>query len=86
MSRCRSKPSRSTTSKGPSSAVAAAEPAPMRDNFSFKTSSLFFGSSSLGSPESIGALAARRGTDDRDAGALPDPDMKVMASLPAAGR
>ncbi len=35
-------------------------PAPPRDGFSFKTSSLFFGSSSLGSRREHGALAARR--------------------------
>ena len=57
--RCRSKPSRSTISRAvPAAREAAREPAPPRDGFSFKTSSLFFGSrrsarrraSSAGSP------------------------------------
>lgn len=63
-------------------AVAAVEPAPMRDNFSFKTSSLFFGSS-LGSAESMERW--RPGEEPMIVlpGALPDPDMKVMASLPS---
>ena len=58
----------------------AAEPARPRDGFSFKTSSLFFGSS-LGSPESI-----ERWQPGEEpvivAPVRPDPDMKVMASLP----
>ena len=58
------------------------EPAPLRDGFSVKTASLFFGSSSLGgSAENI---------EHWQPGAeplivmpvLPDPDMKAMASLP----
>lgn len=69
---------------GPPGAVAAAEPAPMRDSFSFKTSSLFFGSSSLGSPESIERWQPGEEPMIVMPGALPDPDMKVMASLPAA--
>jgi spore germination cell wall hydrolase CwlJ-like protein len=66
--------------KGPSGAVAA--PAPMRDSFSFKTSSLFFGSSSLGSAESIERW--RPGEEPMIVlpGGLPDPDLKVTASLP----
>ena len=57
-------------------------PAPPRDNFSFKTSSLFFGSS-LGSPESI----ERWRPGEEPIVMLPnavvvDPDMKIMASLP----
>lgn len=66
--------------KAPSSA-ATVEPAPVRDHFSFKTSSLFFGSSSLGAAESMERwqpgeepMIVLPGT--------PDPDLKVMASLP----
>jgi hypothetical protein len=52
--------------------------APSRDGFSFKTSSLFFGSS-LGSPESI----ERWQPGEEPVIVMPaDPDMKVMASLP----
>ncbi|QWG19728.1 cell wall hydrolase [Bradyrhizobium sediminis] len=68
--------------KGSSSAAAGVEPAPMRDTFSFKTSSLFFGSSSLGSPESIERWQPGEEPTIVMPGALPDPDMKVMASLP----
>jgi hypothetical protein len=53
---------------------------PRRDGFSFKTSSLFFGSS-LGSPESI----ERWQPGEEPIIVMPvhpDPDMKVMASLP----
>jgi spore germination cell wall hydrolase CwlJ-like protein len=63
-------------------AVAVAAPAPSRDGFSFKTSSLFFGSS-LGSAESMERW--RPGEEPMIVvPALPDPDMKVMASLPSA--
>ena len=68
--------------KGPSSAVAAVEPAPARDHFSFKTSSLFFGSSSLGSAESMERWQPGEEPMIVLPGALPDPDLKVMASLP----
>src|SRR5882757_10999650 len=55
-------------------------PAVPRDNFSFKTSNLFFGSS-LGSPESIERW--RPGEEPTIVIPMaPDPDMKVMASLP----
>jgi hypothetical protein len=60
----------------------ALAPAPPRDNFSFKTSSLFFGSS-LGSPESIERW--RPGEEPivmLPEAVVPDPDMKIMASLP----
>ncbi len=66
--------------KGPS--IAAVEPAPMRDGFSFKTSSLFFASSSLGSAESMERWQPGEEPMIVLPGALPDPDMKVMASLP----
>jgi spore germination cell wall hydrolase CwlJ-like protein len=65
----------------PDAALAVA-PAPPRDSFSFKTSSLFFGGSSLGSPESM----ERWQPGEEPMIVLPvtpDPDMKVMASLPA---
>ena len=62
----------------PSAALAAAPP---RDNFSFKTSSLFFGSS-LGSPESMERWRPGEEPTIVMPGALPDPDMKIMASLP----
>jgi Cell Wall Hydrolase len=54
---------------------------PPRDGFSFKTSSLFFGSS-LGSPESIERWQPGEEPVIVMPGARPDPDMKVMASLP----
>ena len=56
--------------------------APPRDNFSFKTSSLFFGSS-LGSPEAIERW--RPGEEPivmLPSAVVADPDMKIMASLP----
>jgi spore germination cell wall hydrolase CwlJ-like protein len=61
------------------------EPAPSHDGFSFKTASLFFGSSSLGAP----AESMERWQPGEEPlvvmpGTLPDPDMKVMASLPSA--
>ena len=68
--------------KGPSSAMAAVAPAPMRDSFSFKTSSLFFGSSSLGAAESLERWQPGEEPMIVLPGALPDPDLKVMASLP----
>jgi spore germination cell wall hydrolase CwlJ-like protein len=68
--------------KGASGAVAAVEPAPMRDHFSFKTSSLYFGSSSLGSAESMERWQPGEEPMIVLPGALPDPDLKVMASLP----
>ena len=58
-----------------------AAPAPPRDNFSFKTSSLFFGSS-LGAPESIERWRPGEEPMIVMPGAVADPDMKVMASLP----
>lgn len=59
---------------------AAAPVAPPRDPFSVKTSNLFFGSSSLGgSLESIESW--QPGAEPLIV--MPDPDMKVMASLPS---
>ncbi|WOH64907.1 cell wall hydrolase [Bradyrhizobium sp. BWA-3-5] len=54
---------------------------PRRDSFSVKTSSLFFGSS-LGSPESIERWQPGEEPVIVMPGARPDPDMKVMSSLP----
>jgi hypothetical protein len=65
----------------PEAPPAALAPAPRRDNFSFKTSSLFFGSS-LGSPESIERWRPGEEPMVVMPGAVPDPDMKIMASLP----
>ncbi|MDE2377416.1 cell wall hydrolase [Bradyrhizobium sp.] len=54
---------------------------PSRDPFSVKTSSLFFGSSSLG-----GSLGNMESWQPGEAPmiVLPDPDMKVMAALPSS--
>jgi spore germination cell wall hydrolase CwlJ-like protein len=61
------------------------EPAPSRDGFSVKTASLFFGSSSLGGPaESIERWQPGEEPSIVMPDVLPDPDMKVMASLPPA--
>jgi hypothetical protein len=65
----------------PAPDVPAAALAPPRDNFSFKTSSLFFGSS-LGSPESIERWLPGEEPMIVMPGAVPDPEMKIMASLP----
>jgi spore germination cell wall hydrolase CwlJ-like protein len=63
-------------------AVIAVEPAPPRDGFSVKTASLFFGSSSLGA--SIDSMERwRPGEEPVIVMSGPDPDMKVLASLPA---
>ena len=68
---------------GPDAAVLPLEPAPSRDGFSVKTSSLFFGSSSLGgSTESMERWQPGEEPLIVMPGALPDPDMKIMASLP----
>ena len=61
------------------------EPAPSRDGFSVKTASLFFGSSSLGgAAESIERWQPGEEPSIVMPDILPDPDMKVMASLPPA--
>ncbi|HMM92637.1 cell wall hydrolase [Bradyrhizobium sp.] len=65
----------------PDAAPKAAEPARPRDGFSFKTSSLFFGSS-LGSPESIERWQPGEEPVIVMPAARSDPDMKMMASLP----
>jgi spore germination cell wall hydrolase CwlJ-like protein len=61
------------------------ESAPSHDGFNVKTASLFFGSSSLGgSAESMERWQPGEEPLIVMPGALPDPDMKVMASLPPA--
>jgi hypothetical protein len=67
--------------KAPEVPAAAATPAAPRDGFSFKTSSLFFGSS-LGAPESIERWQPGEEPTIVMPGAVADPDMKEMASLP----
>ena len=69
----------------PDASAIEAESAPSHNGFSVKTASLFFGSSSLGAP----AENMERWQPGEEPlivmpGALPDPDMKVMASLPSA--
>src|SRR6476620_9860396 len=69
---------------GPDAAALPLEPAPSHDGFSVKTTSLFFGSTSLGG--SIESMERWRPGEEPlivMPGALPDPDMK-MASLPSA--
>jgi spore germination cell wall hydrolase CwlJ-like protein len=61
--------------------VTSAAPAQPRDSFSFKTSSLFFGSS-MGAPESIERWQPGEEPTIVMPATVPDPDMKVMASLP----
>jgi hypothetical protein len=61
--------------------VAPEKADPPRDGFSFKTSSLFFGSS-LGSPESIERWQPGEEPVIVIPDAAPDPDMKIMTSLP----
>ena len=70
---------------GPDASTLPLEPAPSRDGFSVKTASLFFGSTSLGG--SIESMERWRPGEEPlivMPGALPDPDMKMMASLPPA--
>ena len=66
----------------PAAKATARESTPPHDAFSFKTSSLFFGSS-LGAPESIERWQPGEEPVIVVPGALPDPDMKVTVSLPA---
>jgi len=70
--------------EAPEAAALAIEPAPSRDGFNVKTASLFFGSSSLGG--SAGGIERWQPGEEPliVLPALPDPDMKVMASLPPA--
>jgi len=62
-------------------AVAAVEPAAPRDSFSVKTSTLFFGSS-LGAAGGIERWQPGEEPTIVMPGAVADPDMKIMASLP----
>jgi spore germination cell wall hydrolase CwlJ-like protein len=67
----------------PDTAVIVVEPAPPRDGFSVKTASLFFGSSSLGA--SIDSMERWQPGEEPTIvmpGVIPDPDMKITASLP----
>jgi spore germination cell wall hydrolase CwlJ-like protein len=68
----------------PDAAAIPLEPAPSHDGFSVKTASLFFGSSSLGAPENMERWQPGEEPMVVMPEALPDPDMKVMASLPPA--
>src|SRR6202158_2387584 len=69
----------------PDAAAIALEPAPSRDGFSVKTANLFFGSTSLGgSMESMERWQPGEEPLIVLPGALPDLDMKVIASLPSA--
>jgi spore germination cell wall hydrolase CwlJ-like protein len=68
--------------EAPRASGMAIEPAPSRDGFNVKTASLFFGSSSLGGAVE-GIERWRPGEEPLIVlPALPDPDMKVTASLP----
>ena len=61
------------------------EPVPSRDGFSFKTASLYFGSSSLGAPaESMESWQPGEAPMVVAPETAADSDMKVMASLPSA--
>lgn len=60
---------------------AAANPAHARDPFSVQTASLFFGSS-LGAPENMERWSPGEAPTIVMPAAKPDPDLKVMASLP----
>jgi len=69
----------------PDAAVIPLEPAPSRDGFNVKTASLFFGSSALGgSAENIERWQPGEEPLIVLPSTLPDPDMKVLASLPPA--
>jgi spore germination cell wall hydrolase CwlJ-like protein len=69
----------------PDAAAIAIGPAPSRDGFNVKTASLFFGNSSLGgSAERIERWQPGEEPLIVMPDVLPDPEMKVMASLPPA--
>jgi spore germination cell wall hydrolase CwlJ-like protein len=68
----------------PDAVAVPLEPAPSHDGFNVKTASLFFGSTSLGaSAENMERWQPGEEPSIVMPGALPDPDMKVMASLPS---
>jgi len=69
----------------PDASALPLEPVPSRDGFSVKTASLFFGTTSLGG--SIESMERWRPGEEPlivMPGALPDPDLKITASLPSA--
>jgi spore germination cell wall hydrolase CwlJ-like protein len=69
----------------PDASALPLEAVPSRDGFSVKTASLFFGTTSLGG--SIESMERWRPGEEPlivMPGALPDPDMKITASLPSA--
>jgi hypothetical protein len=66
----------------PGAASIALGSARPRDGFSVKTASLFFGSSSIGAAESMERWQPGEEPVIVTPGAVADPDMKVMASLP----
>ena len=69
----------------PDASALPLEPAPSHDGFSVKTASLFFGTNSLGAPaEGMERWHAGEEPTVVVPEAAPDPDMKVMASLPPA--
>ena len=69
----------------PDASPLALEAAPSRDGFSVKTASLFFGSASLGAPaENIERWQPGEAPSIVLPNTLPDPDMKVIGSLPPA--
>jgi spore germination cell wall hydrolase CwlJ-like protein len=69
----------------PDAAAIPLEPVPSHDGFSVKTASLFFGSSSLGaSAENMERWQPGEEPMVVLPEVLPDPDMKVVASLPPA--
>src|SRR5258705_9771861 len=70
---------------GPDASALTLELVPSRDGFSVKTASLFFGTTSLGG--SIESMERWRPGEEPlivMPGALPDPDLKITASLPSA--
>jgi len=68
----------------PNASPLALDPAPSRDGFLVKTASLFFGSASLGAPaENIERWQPGEEPSIVLPNTLPDPDMKVIASLPS---
>jgi spore germination cell wall hydrolase CwlJ-like protein len=73
-------------SKGASEAAATAQSPSQDDGFDVKTASLYFGSASLGgSYENIERWQPGEEPLIVSTDALPDPDMKVTASLPRSG-
>jgi len=64
---------------------AALDPEPPRDVFAVKTSSLFFGTSSIGAAEAMERWQPGEEPIIVMPGGVADPDLKVMASLPSAG-